>query len=575
MNFCAKRILPTIVSIVLLLPNFTLARDTDTITDWYVQSLQTEIVVNKDSTLDITEKIIADCGNLPDKHGIFRQLPRFYQKTSTERVQTPIDLISITDFEGQKIPHSTIKNRDTITWKIGDPDKVVTGVNHYKIQYRVHNTIRLDNTQFDELYWNLLGIYWQIPIDQFEAKVTFPSEIKPEKQNINLYTGNLQEKDAGLADFNVDANTITVKSKETINPGQGVTLSVTTPKIFTKEPTTLLDKINLVLVLLLPLLALIICFILWQRHGKDGQSRQTQMVQYSPPDDLDPLTLGVLYNNGYFKNQYLSAAIVNLAVKKVITIKEIEKKGIFGDKDFSLELIGADKAEKLEGPEKVLYDCLFSGKAELKISDLKNTFFKDIPAISRSAKKSLEEGGYFDPAGFTWQISFTVIGVLAIIGGIILIIAEQMSAFGLIASGLIFLVYSLFMRRRTEKGAEALWQTHGFRLYMTQAEKYRQQFMEKEGLFEKFLPYAMVFGITSIWIKNMKAIHGEKYFDTYRPYWYTGYGLTHFDANSFEKSINSMSSAMATTMASTPSSSGSGGGGFSGGGGGGGGGGGW
>ena len=35
----------------------------ENVTDWYIKNFETEIVVNKDSTLDITEWITADCGN--------------------------------------------------------------------------------------------------------------------------------------------------------------------------------------------------------------------------------------------------------------------------------------------------------------------------------------------------------------------------------------------------------------------------------------------------------------------------------------------------------------------------------
>ncbi|MCP5939972.1 DUF2207 domain-containing protein, partial [Klebsiella pneumoniae] len=63
------------------------------------KDFQTSITVNKDSSLSITEDIIADAGNLPDKHGIFRTLPT---QVNTDKgvFKTPIELVSITDFNG-------------------------------------------------------------------------------------------------------------------------------------------------------------------------------------------------------------------------------------------------------------------------------------------------------------------------------------------------------------------------------------------------------------------------------------------------------------------------------------------
>ena len=100
----------------------------------------------------------------------------------------------------------------------------------------------------------------------------------------------------------------------------------------------------------------------------------------------------------------------------------------------------------------------------------------------------------------------------------------------------------------------------------------QQQFYEKENIFDKFLPYAIVFGIAELWAKKMQLIYGEDYFKNYHPIWFVGAMPTNFDVSSFTSQLNSISRSIAS---STSGSSGAGGGGFSGGGGGGGGGGGW
>lgn len=127
------------------------------------------------------------------------------------------------------------------------------------------------------------------------------------------------------------------------------------------------------------------------------------------------------------------------------------------------------------------------------------------------------------------------------------------------------------MAQRTQKGAELNWRIKGFRLYMKTAEKYRQQFNEKENIFEKFLPYAMIFGLTKLWIKKMEIIYGKDYFTNYHPIWFAG-SLGSFDIDSFTSELSNISSSISSN---TGGSSGSGGSGGTGGGGGGGGGGGW
>jgi uncharacterized membrane protein len=143
---------------------------------------------------------------------------------------------------------------------------------------------------------------------------------------------------------------------------------------------------------------------------------------------------------------------------------------------------------------------------------------------------------------------------------------------GLFVSALIILLFGLFMAKLTLKGAELNWRIKGFRLYMNTAEKYRSRFQEQEGTLEKLLPYAILFGITKKWLKKMKDIYGEEYFNSYHPVFMAG-ALSASNFDSFTTAVSEISSSIASNVSS--SSSGSSGGGSSGGGGGGGGGGGW
>jgi uncharacterized membrane protein len=128
------------------------------------------------------------------------------------------------------------------------------------------------------------------------------------------------------------------------------------------------------------------------------------------------------------------------------------------------------------------------------------------------------------------------------------------------------------MPKRTLLGTETNWKIKGLRLYMETAEKARQQFYEKEHIFETLLPAAIVFGMTKEWVAKMKEIYGEEYFANYHPAWFVASDMGGFDTESFSAHLTSLSTSIASN---TGTASGSGGSGSSGGGGGGGGGGGW
>ena len=122
------------------------------------------------------------------------------------------------------------------------------------------------------------------------------------------------------------------------------------------------------------------------------------------------------------------------------------------------------------------------------------------------------------------------------------------------------------MPARTVGGARAREATLGFKEFLSRVEEDRyKRMITSPELFEKYLPYAMAFGVEEKWANAFKDIYREP------PDWYSG-GTGPFNVSSFSQSISSMSSAAASSMSSSPNSSGSGGGGSSGGGSGGGGG---
>lgn len=210
----------------------TKAQARENVDYWYVKDLQSEITINTDSSIDVTENIVADCGSA-EKHGIYRVLPTFQQITSGEQINSPVRLISITDFDGTPIKYSESKNRSdkTISWKIGDTNKFVSGVNNYRIKYRVKNAVRHNSADFDEFYWNLLGNFWDMEIDNFSAIVTFPQAVTQNNSQMNVYSGTFGEKNTLGASSNwISKNKLQISHSGTIYPGDGITSSVTFPK---------------------------------------------------------------------------------------------------------------------------------------------------------------------------------------------------------------------------------------------------------------------------------------------------------------------------------------------------------
>ena len=570
-------ILFTLLIIFALAP-MAQARDASNITDWYIKDFQSQIVVNKDSSLDITENITADCGDLPDKHGIFRVLPTQSQVSGSEIIKSPTTLINISDFNNNPINYTTINNRSdhTITWKIGDAYKTVTGVNYYKIHYIVKNAVRHNSSDFDELYWNLSGNFWDIEIDSFHAVVTFPSGITKDNSKLNIYSGAEGDKNTlePQATFN-DQNQLEVSYDKTMTVGQGLTASITFPKgIVAPYVPTFWEKYGSYFYILIPLLVLWLCIMLWRKYGRDPKINPTIVPEFEIPEKLAPIEMGILYSDGILKNNYISASIINLAVHGFLKIEQITVGSVFKSKDYVLTRLEGKKYTP-SAAEQVLLDALFAAGDQIKMSELKNKFYTNLPSISRSAKEYLIGKQWLVSYSRTFQYLFIFFAIAFGALTVALGAYDPILAVSLGVSAVVTFIFSFLMTVRPLEGAKLYKRVQGFRMYMDKAEKYRSQFNEKENIFEQFLPYAIMFEMTKEWIKKMRSIYGEEYFASYHPIWFYGALMTDFNVDSFSSELNNMTSSMASTIASNPSSSGSGGGGFSGGGGGGGGGGGW
>lgn len=555
----------------------------DYVYDWYVKDFSTEIKVNLDSSLDITEIIVADCGDLNDKHGIFRVLPIKY-KTKDGNYLLPITLKSITDENNKAYKYSKERKSDTITYKIGDANTEVKGENTYIIKYRVENAIRTERYSYDELYWNVLGNFWDMEIDNFQAKIIFPQEIKRDTITLDYYTGELNNKSkAGFYYIWLNDNELEFKSGGVIDKRNGLTISATFSKdIVSLYEHSLSQKLTLVFSNLkasinnifnklgnsfhytVALIFLILAIYIWRKFGREPKINKPLIAEYESPENLSPIEIGSLLGKGLVNHSSIPATIINLAVKGYLKIEKIEKTNIFSKKDYKFIKLDKEIGDLYQAEEKLFENIFVNNATEIKLTELKTKIKSS--EIFKYVSEDLKNRGLIDRNSF-----FIGIAMMAVTA-FFLIILRNVSPI-IAFSSFIFGIFGLLtINRLTLAGAELKHKINGFKLYMKTAETYRSRFYEKEGMMEKYLPYAIQFGITKQWLNNMRNIYGEEYFNNYHLSFMVG-AIAISDFNDLNSVINDISHNITSHVSS--SSSGAGGSGSSGGGGGGGGGGGW
>ena len=136
-----------------------------------------DLTINQDTTVDVTEQIHYDFGD-NQRHGIFREIPvRFdYDPDPKYERVTKIDHVSVR--AGADTPHDLkIEGEGRFTrFRIGDPDRTITGVHDYTISYRVHGAMN-GFPEHDELFWNATGNEWPVPVEQVLVSIHAPGRI--------------------------------------------------------------------------------------------------------------------------------------------------------------------------------------------------------------------------------------------------------------------------------------------------------------------------------------------------------------------------------------------------------------
>lgn len=552
-----------------------------------IDSFDVKININQDASIDVSERIEYDFDSL-QKHGIFRDLPLKYQARGGN-FNLRISDISVTNENNAVYKFSTAYSGQNIRIKIGDEDKYVTGKKIYIINYKIKRAINFFSDH-DELYWNVTGNEWLLPINKSYAKIILPKPIKKAQAQAACFAGSLgSQNSCAETNFQYNAEGL-VTAIDFIQPTslgeqQGLTIVAGWPKGIVVQPSfwqNARETIKDNWILLLPLITLIIMLYLWWTRGRDPKGRETIIAQYDAPDNLTPTEIGTLIDERVDAKD-ISSEIIYLATKGYLKITRTENKGIiFKHEDYLLEK--TKEPDNLKPADKRLMEALFpSGIKTKNLSDLKNKFYKEIIDIKNKIITALVVNNYFPEKPSKTQGKYMLAGFLALFAAIALnkLLLGTMGALGIISlliSGVLIIIFGLVMPVKTKKGVDAKENILGLKLYLEVAEKDRIKFHDapekNPDHFEKLLPYAMVLGVEKEWAEKFKDIYSQP------PSWYSDPSGSMFNSIIFINALNNFNHSSQSAMFSAPGgaasgASGFGGGGFSGGGFGGGGGGSW
>lgn len=590
--------LAVVAAAMILLPSSVAAADTENFT---ITNFSTDYHVSKNSDgvgqASITETITAQFPDFNQNHGLRRAIPEVYKKNSLG-----LKINSVKNQEGQTLTYTTKSQNNNLVLFIGDPDSFVHGSQTYVIKYDVSNIITFYNDH-DEWFWDINGNQWGQIVQNVFATVTFDNSIAdnllPAKK---CFTGSNDSNQSSCyitEQANGSEAEVMAGSKRMLNPNETMTLVLGfKPGTFSKPPVNTLAAIGQILTLvvsvLLPIIVLIVVFNKWRQSGRDPKGKGIIVPQYKPQEGLNLLVSDVILNE-QMRPLAISATILDLCIKGYLKVYEIKKKKLFKkSSEYELELtrLPTDLSAEEQKLVSILFTKLVVG-SKINISEQENKLFTGVAVLQSLSEQAATKQGFYTKKPTEAKKQFIIIGIILLGFAFVLfmyfsklptVIIPLIVALGF--CGVILFVFSRIMPARTVEGVQAKEYLLGLKDYMKLAEADRIKTLQSpQGaekmpainvndkaqlikLYEKLLPYAILFGIEKDWSKQIAPLYSQP------PDWYSGSST--FNSAMFVGAVSNISTASASSF-SAPSSSGLSGfaGGGAGGGGGGGGGGGW
>lgn len=537
------------------------------------------IQVQRDASILVTETITARF--VGSWNGIYRTIPVTYRTSQGFNWTLGVSLQSATDGEGRPLRIEANRERHYIKFKMWIPG-AVDATRTVVLRYRATNGLRFFEDH-DELYWNVTGDEWDVPLGAATARIELPSGAEGVRAIAfnGVYGSTAQE-----ATVEIEGTAVRVTMPHALAFHEGLTAVVGWNKgLVTPPPVTARaqEVVSSNWPLVIPIPVFLLAFFIWRRRGRDPR-RLPIAVQYEPPRGVSPAEAGTLLDNSADLRD-ITATLVDLAVRGYLRIEEHEGTKVFGlvfGRDYTLRRLEPPAgAAELAPHERLLFDGIFGGRSDLvELSDLKEEFYTEIPGIKTSVFDRLLGRGFYharpDRVRARWMVGAIGVGALIAIGGGAMSAGFLMTPTPFVAAGIlvaaILFCFSLIMPARSEAGTRALEHVLGFDEFLrrVESEHLKRVIIGHPELFDRYLPFAMAFGVERKWARAFEGIY------TQPPTWFVGPSMTHFNVSGFSANLAHLSSTAGSTLTSSPrssSGSGFGGGGSSGGGGGGGGGG--
>ncbi|SOD95013.1 DUF2207 domain-containing protein [Caenispirillum bisanense] len=347
-----------------------------------------DLAVQPSGDVLVTETIAVRAEGDRIRRGIFRTVPL----GGPEGRAMGFALVSA-DRAGGPVPTELIRDGDTVTVRLGDPDKTLPVGDHvFTLVYRASGVLQAGESA-DVLAWNVTGNAWDFPIAEASVRVALPGARPPLAWAVATGAPGSRENTAEAA---VGADgAFTARSRAGLPPGHGMTVRLDLPKglvetaalgdadAMADEPAEVavapLDGLPVVL----GALGVVLIYFggVWWWVGRDPAAGRV-VPRALPPTAMSPAAVRFVRRMGY-DTRCLAAALVNMAVNGYLTLDRTPDGG------WRLHRTGAPE-DVLFPEERALAGKLFFAMAfERGLDDADGRWLRQ---ASDALKEALEKG---------------------------------------------------------------------------------------------------------------------------------------------------------------------------------------
>ncbi len=404
----------------------------------------------------------------------------------------------------------------------------------YILRYRVEGGLRI-YPKGDQLWWKAIPPDHNFPIYSSKVVVNLPQRFRKDELVVDSY--GAPPDDAAFTEQGqvvFTASDISAGQELEVRvqfpPGvvQGSPPSWQTADDFQREWGPVFNLFAGAIAIFLLGAGPVAIILLWYTRGQDKKTPVVAEYITEPPSDLPAALAGTLVDE-HADMEDIIASLLDLAQRGAIRMDEqaTESKWGFGvSREFTFYL--EDESKAIYPHEKRLLKGVFASggtmQSERRMQDLKQKFYTAIPDIKKMLYDEVVEQEYFpknpEHTRQMWRLLGAIGTVVAIGSTFCTLMVIGKFAPGLacipasiVISMLLLLIVGKHMPRKTETGAIEAAKWLAFKKYLENIEKHQDLATVKEK-FERYLPYAMAFGL------ERSLIHKFSKIDTPAPMWW-------------------------------------------------------